>query len=198
MASRNSADPSSCYSTPPKLCFYSLPSLRPEPPGLATPPLHLPASVPFLWEEAPGRPKRDRDDPPPLVDDLIDARRTPHPYPWKKNSSSSSSSSSSRIRSQLELPPGMAALHGALAAAETKGEEYSPTAVLDGPYALNEHAPPEEFEERKARITRFGSTRKRSLANVLSLRTTSHLWTNIYESLKQVVSRRRARKTQVF
>ncbi|RWW02059.1 hypothetical protein BHE74_00038481 [Ensete ventricosum] len=48
-------DPSS---TPPKLSLYWLPSQRREPPGMATPPPGLPVSVPFLWEEAPGKPRK--------------------------------------------------------------------------------------------------------------------------------------------
>ncbi|KAK9145606.1 hypothetical protein Sjap_005509 [Stephania japonica] len=48
----------------PKLSLFSLPhpSLFPppsdEPPGMLTPPLRPPGSVPFLWEEAPGKPIR--------------------------------------------------------------------------------------------------------------------------------------------
>ncbi|KAL5710605.1 hypothetical protein ACHQM5_021147 [Ranunculus cassubicifolius] len=45
-------------STPPKLSLFSLPNhqLLPEPPGMLTPPLQRTASIPFLWEEAPGKP----------------------------------------------------------------------------------------------------------------------------------------------
>lgn len=49
-------DPSS---TPPKLSLYSLPTQRPEPPGMATPPLRVRVSVPFSWEEAPGKPRKE-------------------------------------------------------------------------------------------------------------------------------------------
>ncbi|URD95647.1 hypothetical protein MUK42_32119 [Musa troglodytarum] len=48
-------DPSS---TPPKLSLYWLPNQRPEPPGMVTPPPGLPVSIPFLWEEAPGKPRK--------------------------------------------------------------------------------------------------------------------------------------------
>ncbi|MCL7045772.1 hypothetical protein MKW94_021552, partial [Papaver nudicaule] len=41
----------------PKLSLFSLPNQSPEPTGMLTPPLRPPASVPFLWEEAPGRPR---------------------------------------------------------------------------------------------------------------------------------------------
>lgn len=43
--------------TPPKLSLFSLPSQPPEPLGLLTPPLQAPASVPFQWEEVPGKPR---------------------------------------------------------------------------------------------------------------------------------------------
>lgn len=44
-------------STPPKLSLFSLPRQPPEPPGMLTPPLHASISVPFQWEEAPGKPR---------------------------------------------------------------------------------------------------------------------------------------------
>ncbi|OVA08233.1 Protein of unknown function DUF688 [Macleaya cordata] len=45
-------------SSTPKLSLFSLPmNQSPEPPGMLTPPLRPPASVPFLWEEAPGKPR---------------------------------------------------------------------------------------------------------------------------------------------
>ncbi|KAK9665232.1 hypothetical protein RND81_14G099300 [Saponaria officinalis] len=45
--------------TPPKLTLTSFPSHKPLPatPGALTPPLHPMVSVPFEWEEAPGRPR---------------------------------------------------------------------------------------------------------------------------------------------
>ncbi|XP_076952002.1 uncharacterized protein LOC143625588 [Bidens hawaiensis] len=42
-------------STPPKLSLFSLPS-KPPPDGV-TPPPNTVATIPFLWEEAPGKPK---------------------------------------------------------------------------------------------------------------------------------------------
>lgn len=44
-------------STPPKLSLFSLPRQPSEPPGMVTPPLHASISVPFQWEEAPGKPR---------------------------------------------------------------------------------------------------------------------------------------------
>ncbi|KAK8521108.1 hypothetical protein V6N12_005023 [Hibiscus sabdariffa] len=42
---------------PPKLSLYSLPSKAKEPSGMATPPIHTSVSIPFQWEEAPGKPR---------------------------------------------------------------------------------------------------------------------------------------------
>ncbi|KAK9093959.1 hypothetical protein Scep_025428 [Stephania cephalantha] len=59
---RTSPEPTAL--TTPKLLLFSLPhpNLFPppsdEPPGMVTPPLRAPGSVPFLWEEAPGKPIR--------------------------------------------------------------------------------------------------------------------------------------------
>ncbi|XP_077228952.1 uncharacterized protein At4g00950-like isoform X2 [Tasmannia lanceolata] len=44
-------------SSTPKLTFSSLPSQPREPSGMLTPPFRLPVSVPFIWEEAPGKPR---------------------------------------------------------------------------------------------------------------------------------------------
>ncbi|KAH9621524.1 hypothetical protein KSS87_019337 [Heliosperma pusillum] len=47
--------------TPPKLTLSSFPShkLLPPTPGALTPPLHPMVSIPFQWEEVPGRPRRN-------------------------------------------------------------------------------------------------------------------------------------------
>ncbi|CAK7324191.1 unnamed protein product [Dovyalis caffra] len=45
-------------SATPKLSLFSLPSkLHESPAGMLTPPIHTLASVPFKWEEAPGKPR---------------------------------------------------------------------------------------------------------------------------------------------
>lgn len=44
-------------STTLKLSLFSLPRQPPEPSGTLTPPLRTSASVPFQWEEAPGKPR---------------------------------------------------------------------------------------------------------------------------------------------
>ncbi|XP_072966822.1 uncharacterized protein At4g00950-like [Typha angustifolia] len=95
--------------TPPKISFYSLPRQRPDPPGLATPPLRLPVSIPFVWEEAPGKPKEESGI---RAQDLVRRHSTPSPF-------------RSRV---LDLPPRMAG---------KTDDVDSPTTVLDGPYSLS-------------------------------------------------------------
>ncbi|XP_021729188.1 uncharacterized protein LOC110696211 [Chenopodium quinoa] len=93
-------------STPPKLSLTNLPSLKgiaPESPWTLTPPLHPMASIPFKWEEAPGKP-----------------RFTNSSSPCKKPKS---------VRC-LELPPRML-VEGL--EAKVAHMPSSPTAVLDGP-----------------------------------------------------------------
>ncbi|XWS61343.1 hypothetical protein CRYUN_Cryun07bG0118200 [Craigia yunnanensis] len=47
-----------CETTPTsKLSLYSFPSKTKEPSGMITPPIHTSASIPFQWEEAPGKPR---------------------------------------------------------------------------------------------------------------------------------------------
>ncbi|XP_021760696.1 uncharacterized protein LOC110725548 [Chenopodium quinoa] len=93
-------------STPPKLSLTNLPSLKaiaPESPWTLTPPLHPMASIPFEWEEAPGKP-----------------RFTNISSPCKKPKS---------VRC-LELPPRML-VEGL--EAKVAHMPSSPTTVLDGP-----------------------------------------------------------------
>lgn len=44
-------------SSTPKLCLYNFPSKKMEPLGMLTPPMRSFASIPFKWEEAPGKPR---------------------------------------------------------------------------------------------------------------------------------------------
>ncbi|CAH8348071.1 unnamed protein product [Eruca vesicaria subsp. sativa] len=52
----------------PKLPLFSIPLNRTscETPGLATPPVNIAGSVPFIWEEAPGKPRVSDENKPPL------------------------------------------------------------------------------------------------------------------------------------
>ncbi|XP_010555734.1 PREDICTED: uncharacterized protein At4g00950-like [Tarenaya hassleriana] len=95
-----------CSSTP-KLPLFSFPMNRAtETPGLATPPVNIAGTVPFLWEEAPGKPRASGGD--AVVSE----------WSGKKQNG---------VVRCLELPPRLS-----LPAAN----EPSPTTVLDGPYIV--------------------------------------------------------------
>ncbi|KAL1203106.1 hypothetical protein V5N11_015350 [Cardamine amara subsp. amara] len=50
----------------PKLLFTIPLTRASETPGLATPPVNIAGSIPFLWEEAPGKPRVSDENKPPL------------------------------------------------------------------------------------------------------------------------------------
>ncbi|KAE8676184.1 putative RWP-RK domain-containing protein [Hibiscus syriacus] len=92
--------------TTPKLSLYSFPSKGKEPLGMITPPIHVSVSIPFQWEEAPGKPRR--------------------PYRSSDNETDTSSRSKPNAARCLELPPRLLA--------ESKiANMPSPTTFLDGP-----------------------------------------------------------------
>ncbi|XVF10086.1 hypothetical protein REPUB_Repub07fG0152900 [Reevesia pubescens] len=95
-----------CETTPtPKLSLYSFPSKAKEPSGMITPPIHTSVSIPFQWEEAPGKPR-----------------------PCLSSDSTSQSNAKPNVARCLELPPRL------LAEAKV-ATMPSPTTVLDGPDA---------------------------------------------------------------
>lgn len=96
--------------TPPKLSLHLLPLHLPEPSGLVTPPpFRVPVAVPFLWEEEPGRPR-------------------------KESTISKPSQKPISIKS-LELPPRMVAEVLKMKAGTKTGT--SPTSVLDVPCSIS-------------------------------------------------------------
>ncbi|KAF5188277.1 hypothetical protein FRX31_022133 [Thalictrum thalictroides] len=124
-------------STTPKLSFFSLPNHQvPEPPGMLTPPLQRQASIPFLWEEAPGKPR----------------------FPPSSSSSSNTTTTTNKSLARcLELPP-------RLILSEFKMTEMpSPTTVLDGPYVRRSASHSTVFaRERLTSFEDIGSISKRS------------------------------------
>ncbi|EOA17475.1 hypothetical protein CARUB_v10005802mg, partial [Capsella rubella] len=93
----------------PKLPLFSIPLTRAcETPGLATPPVNIAGSVPFLWEEAPGKPRVSDENKPPAS---------------KQNVGGGGGG----VVRCLELPPRL------FFPAEN---EPSPTTVLHGPYDI--------------------------------------------------------------
>jgi hypothetical protein len=96
--------------TPPKLSLDSLPLHRAEPPGLATPPpFRVPIAIPFVWEEEPGRPRKESI--------LIKPKQKPFSY------------------RSLELPPRMVAEELRMKAGMK--HPTSPTSVLDVPCSIS-------------------------------------------------------------
>lgn len=83
----------------------------PERPGMLTPPLRTSASVPFRWEEEPGKPK-----PCTTVITLPDTSKTDFSHKC------------------LELPPRLLIMDAANANANNIAKLSSPTTVLEGPY----------------------------------------------------------------
>ncbi|KAF3328315.1 hypothetical protein FCM35_KLT06921 [Carex littledalei] len=193
--------------TPPELSLCSLPLHRPEPSGLATPPpFRVPVAVPFIWEEEPGRPRKESI--------LI----KPNQKPFSARS--------------LELPPRMVAEELKMKADRTNAT--SPTSVLHVTYSIcrsrsfsrcysfntgNERSKGDKGEKNaresdaiwfqkekreskgacnssisscgcdeskgsRVKITRF--KRHHSLIDV-SMHATSHFLLGIYKSLRQVV-----------
>ena len=93
-----------CETTPtPKLSLYSFLGKAKEPSGMITPPVHTSVSIPFQWEEAPGKPR-----------------------PFHSTTSDTTSQSKPNAARCLELPPRL------LAEAKVANMP-SPTTVLDGP-----------------------------------------------------------------
>ncbi|XP_052173417.1 uncharacterized protein At4g00950-like [Diospyros lotus] len=189
----------------PKLSLFSLPTQPAEPPGTVTPPLRTNASVPFEWEEVPGKPR------------ACASAASPPPKP-------------KAVRS-LDLPP---RLQSETFTAKITGTP-SPTTVLDGPYSGRSVAQTVSFSFRKASERwnfgswRWGSTsfketgqeggssldnspagsgcpsdqsdgsevkitkvRKRS--GFFSSSNKSHFWASIYEGVKHAVPWRRKRE----
>ncbi|GAB2265059.1 hypothetical protein Dimus_000126 [Dionaea muscipula] len=156
-------------SSTPKLNLALLARHKPpqaEPPGMVTPPLQAMVSVPFLWEEAPGRP-----------------RLRPNHKPSNSCGSSPLKPKSARC---LELPPGLST--------EAHGPERtsSPmTTVLDGS-ELGRASSRGTLgiglgEKAKVRITSFRITRKSSCFLTSLAHATSHLLDRVYGRFKQMV-----------
>ncbi|XP_057422493.1 uncharacterized protein At4g00950-like [Lotus japonicus] len=187
--------------TPPKLCLLvTRPYTAPEAP---TPPPRTAASVPFQWEEAPGKPR-------------------------PCHTRSEPAGRGGGVSRALELPPRLSFMEN-----NHNKVSVSPTTVLDGPYigravsfTMSHRSSTRDTEESSSfgstrwlkkkksnRVKREGSfdfsswsvdgtskvkiMRVRRTGSFLSLsRGTSHLWANIYESFKQVVPWRCRQETQ--
>ncbi|KAJ4875725.1 Uncharacterized protein Rs2_40743 [Raphanus sativus] len=108
------------FCSTPKLPLFSYPTNMPyETPGLATPPVNIGGSVPFLWEEAPGKPKA-----------RSSVRKPPR--------SNRTGEKRGAVRS-LDLPPRLL-LRPEEPCKSFTADEPSPTTVLDGPHDLRRRA----------------------------------------------------------
>ncbi|MBA0735593.1 hypothetical protein Gogos_019428 [Gossypium gossypioides] len=116
----------------PKLSLYSFPCMAKESSGMMTPPIHASVSIPFLWEEAPGRPRRS--------------------YRGSENETDTSNGSKPNVARSLELPPRL------LAKAKVANMP-PPTTVLDGPDAFR---PGSFRSLDNKWLDKFGSSRWRS------------------------------------
>ncbi|KAJ0246284.1 Uncharacterized protein HA466_0178320 [Hirschfeldia incana] len=141
------------FCSTPKLPLFSYPLNRPyETPGLATPPVNIAGSVPFLWEEAPGKPRSSVRKPP------------------RRRNQTGENRGAARC---LDLPPRL--LLPGEACKSSTAYEPSPTTVLDGPYDLRRRSlslPRSAAVIRKLRGVQapeekrpFGSSRWGSLGN---------------------------------
>ncbi|XWS50339.1 hypothetical protein CRYUN_Cryun12cG0079700 [Craigia yunnanensis] len=199
-----------CETTPsPKISLYSFPGKTKEPSRMITPPIHNLVSIPFQWEEAPGKPR-----------------------PCPSTSDTTASQSKLNAARCLELPPRL------LAEAKVANMP-SPTTVLDGPdvgrfvsYSLSFRKGGSFRRPDNKRVNRekmFGSsrwgsfrkagrvvqgsfdfstpvvdggdgaqvkiTRVRRKGSLLSLsQARSHVLSSIFESFKQVVPGRRGQE----
>ncbi|KAG0498961.1 hypothetical protein HPP92_003652 [Vanilla planifolia] len=154
--------------TPFHLIFHPLHRQRPEPTGVKTPPLRRPGSIPFHWEEAPGRPRRS------LHPDRLD---------FAPDSSSKPNQTASP---GLDLPPCLA---GA-----SHGIELSSPASCYGFPLRKKHC----NRKGKHSCSSSSSSRSTSSSSGFqhSSSSTAHLWGNFYGSVKQLVSSRRDRKVE--
>ncbi|KAK8656116.1 hypothetical protein V6N13_108675 [Hibiscus sabdariffa] len=172
-------------SSTPKLSLYSFPSKRKEPSGMILPPINASVSIPFLWEEAPGKPRR--------------------PYQTSENETDTGSRSKPNVTRCLQLP-----LPPRLLAESKVASMPSATTVLGG---SDESLRRVNKEKVKFGSSRWGSFRKagrvvqesfdggdaevkitrvRKKASFLNLyQARSHVLASIYESFKQVVPWRR-------
>ncbi|KAM7463671.1 hypothetical protein LguiA_031792 [Lonicera macranthoides] len=113
----------------PTLCLYSLPTKPPDPPGLLTPPLHTLVSIPFQWEEAPGKPRTTAEAGPP-ASKLKAARSLDLPPRLITESAKTPSPGNPQLKTarSLDLPPRLTSSEGGKIT-----NMPSPTTVLDGP-----------------------------------------------------------------
>eukprot|EP00262_Sarcandra_glabra_P012419 TRINITY_DN3195_c0_g1_i2.p1 TRINITY_DN3195_c0_g1~~TRINITY_DN3195_c0_g1_i2.p1 ORF type:complete len:224 (+),score=37.12 TRINITY_DN3195_c0_g1_i2:52-672(+) len=187
-------------SSTPKLSLFSFPSHTPEPAGMVTPPLRTSASVPFVWEEAPGKPRtcdskpntaRCLDLPPRLLSEVkitsLPSPTTVLDGPYASRSATFSSSfreiqrSLNKSCSPEKKDERFVGFWSKKKRLKVKGNgrENSLEGSSNGFSDVDDCV----VDESKVKITRF--KRSGSFLNISN--TTNHLWASIYGSVKQVV-----------
>ncbi|XP_054788413.1 uncharacterized protein At4g00950-like isoform X2 [Prosopis cineraria] len=188
--------------TPPKL---SLLISRPtRPPEMKTPPLHVAVSVPFQWEEAPGKPKhrpaeskpktaRALELPPRLLFSEAKVSSVPSPTnvldgPYIGRVMSFASSNDRRASKDHWNGNFGSSRWRSFKRNREEGEE-----VMEGSFDFSDCTADGRATEVK--ISRVGMRRRGSfLGNVSNTR--SHFWASVCDSLKQVVPWRRRQEGQ--
>ncbi|XP_030467146.2 uncharacterized protein At4g00950-like [Syzygium oleosum] len=189
--------------TPPQLSLFSLPRKPLEPPGMLTPPLHSKAaSVPFKWEEAPGKPRHCRhaaepkpaaaagclDLPPRLLSGAAvhDGPYYPGRAPSFRTLGGSFRSPESRSRRDIRERVTFGSMRWGFPGKERVSGvvEGSPGISLS---VLYDDGGVGEESVTKVKITRV--SRRKSFFSLSHAK--SHLWESIYGGFKQVVPWRR-------
>ncbi|KDP25769.1 hypothetical protein JCGZ_23924 [Jatropha curcas] len=203
----------------PKLSFLSLPNKPQDPPGLLTPPIHTLASVPFQWEEAPGKPRlsnthhhqpppksktaRCLELPPRLLNEAkvnnVSSPTTVLDGPYLSSQSNSLTRSSSlsfrngKSFSNLDnLSRRSNKGRGIFWSSRWGSFRGNHKEVIEGSIDLSSSAcNGHDGGGSSGGDTKVKVTRVRRKFSFFSFSSTrSHSWTNIYESFKQVVPRR--------
>ncbi|KAK4766559.1 hypothetical protein SAY87_008201 [Trapa incisa] len=180
-----------------KLSLFSLPKKPPEVSGMLTPPLQTPASVPFQWEEAPGRPRPfcTRSFPKPST-----ARCLELPPRLLKEAKITSMPSPTTVldgpyvgRSWSHRRGGSFRTHddGSNKVLFFGSNRWAPLMEKgvkdDDPFSILEEGGSASAGQPNVKITRV--KRRGSLLNLSYSK--SHLWARIYKSIRQVVPWRR-------
>ncbi|KAF5731264.1 hypothetical protein HS088_TW19G00870 [Tripterygium wilfordii] len=196
---------------PPKLSLFSLPNKpNQEPPGMLTPPLRTSVSVPFQWEEVPGRPRpstitdaepkpktaRSLDLPPRLLINEANSPTTVLDGPYiSKGGWSSKSTSFRRSPSEIWGPKKdrPAILFGSTRWGSLKKSTKEAVGNSSEHFSSSSVAADKSSEgsagDPKVRITRI--RRRTSFMSFSDKSTRSHMWASFYDSFKQVVPWRR-------
>ncbi|CAN0884805.1 hypothetical protein LINGRAHAP2_LOCUS14947 [Linum grandiflorum] len=203
MGSKKKTEEKTEQPPPPRLQLFPMKLQQsPERSGMLTPPLECPASVPFTWEEEPGKPRYLVSPSPPQLLDLpprllMDSYKFPSPNtvlegPYVGGSSKFQFCSSFRMNTMTKQQGSLSrteSLDRRRTGNDNKGGFFTSWKVMfktkDGlsSSSSNSHCY-EEAEEKKGLETKKMSSRSGSFSAATK---SHHLWSTIYQGLKQVV-----------